>query len=99
MPPSESCSLRARSTSSIAAWQPPDRAAHVILLDLLERDGNRIVNLRFDLADANDVAGTLPPNASAMIFLAIAPAATRATVSRALARPPPRQSRKPYLAS
>ncbi len=32
-------------------------------------------------------------------FRAMAPAATRPAVSRALVRPPPRQSRMPYLAS
>ena len=32
-------------------------------------------------------------------FFATAPAATRATVSRALARPPPRKSRSPYFLS
>ena len=33
------------------------------------------------------------------LLLATAAAATRPMVSRALERPPPRQSRKPYLAS
>ncbi len=36
---------------------------------------------------------------TARSFRATAPAATRAAVSRALVRPPPRQSRMPYFAS
>ena len=44
-------------------------------------------------------ATTVTWKRSASSFRAMAPAATRPAVSRALVRPPPRQSRMPYLAS
>ncbi len=73
-------------------------AAHRIGFDLLERQRLAVRDLGVDIADLHHVAEH-PHALGESSFLAIAPAATRAVVSRALERPPPRGSRRPYLAS
>src|SRR5262249_31440198 len=82
------------------------RGVHLLARDLLDIavDGQR-ADLR-DPCDHGDVPPHRDPRAPRVRsprpgggWRAWAPAAPRRAVSRALVRPPPRQSRKPYFAS
>ena len=99
-PPSESPALRAASTAAIIRSATREiGAADRRPLDLLARDLLDDRSRRPARPTLVDPGDDLDAVALGSSLRAMAPAATRPAVSRALVRPPPRQSRMPYLAS
>jgi hypothetical protein len=97
-PPSESPRRRARVDALHLGGRLGVRAAHRVRLHLRERDRRR-VDLGVDRVHLPHPGQHLDTGLRRSSLRAIAAAATRPIVSRALARPPPCQLRMPYLAS
>ncbi len=99
MPPTESPALRAASMRSIIRSATVRSGQRTIVRSTSSRV-RRSPSHSAAIVPTRDTQATIAtPQRSASNLRAIAPPATRPAVSRALVRPPPRQSRMPYLAS
>ena len=98
-PPSELPAFRAASIASImraATSGDGQRTGVASTCARVTTSGSHSATIDWTV-DTHDTISTFQRTARS--FRATAPAATRAAVSRALVRPPPRQSRIPYFAS
>ena len=99
-PPTESPSLRTALMRSIIAAAVAGCGQRTAVASTSARVGNfssAATGAMMSCTCVTNARVSTPP-ASARIFFAMAPAATRPIVSRAELRPPPRWSRTPYLA-
>ncbi len=97
-PPTESCASRAATTSAVkrsAAAGSGQRTGWASTAASVTTSGSTAAD---SVPTASTQATTSTPHRTRSSCRATAPAATRAAVSRALARPPPLRARRPYLA-
>ena len=99
MPPSESPSFRAASTAAIIFSATARSGQRIGVWSTSARVTFSTSQSTASLPTFDTHATTVTLHRSARSFRAMAAAATRPAVSRALVRPPPRQSRTPYFTS
>ena len=99
MPPSELPSLRAASTAAIMRSATARSGQRIGVVSTCSRVTVSRSHSATSRPTFETQATTVTSKRTARSLRAIAAAATRPAVSRALVRPPPRQSRTPYFAS